>query len=169
MEGLGSLDEDLGELPDAERSYRKALELLRKLDDRGEVARTLVSLGAILARGRRPEEARPYLTASQAIACEVGSPGPLVLASCSLALLPGGAAAAATDAFAADEGRLRHDDKMQARFLLWQATSDSARLTEAHRLLEFARDHAPEEYRDTMIEIVPLHRDIVAAWKGRDA
>lgn len=34
---------------------------------------------------------------------------------------------------------------------------------EAHRLLCFVRDHAPEECRVAMIENVPLHRGIVRA------
>ncbi len=58
---------------------------------------------------------------------------------------------------------------MRARFLLFKATSDRDHLAEAHRLLVFARDHAPEEYRETMIENVPLHRDIVAAWEEKQA
>ena len=40
-------------------------------------------------------------------------------------------------------------------------------LDEAHRLLQHLRDHAPEEYRDTMVENVPLHRDIAAAWAAQ--
>jgi hypothetical protein len=37
---------------------------------------------------------------------------------------------------------------------------------------EFVAEHpigaaAPEEYRDSMIENVPLHRDIVAAWEAQ--
>ena len=36
---------------------------------------------------------------------------------------------------------------------------------ESHRPLCHLRDHAPEEYRETMIANVPLHRDIMAAWK----
>jgi hypothetical protein len=55
--------------------------------------------------------------------------------------------------------------KTQARFLLWKATDDTTHLEEAHRLLCHLRDHAPEEYRETMIENVPLHRDIMAAWR----
>jgi hypothetical protein len=56
---------------------------------------------------------------------------------------------------------------MQARFLLWKATNAPTHLEEAKRLLDFARDHAPEEYRETMIANVPLHRDIMAAWEAR--
>jgi len=58
---------------------------------------------------------------------------------------------------------------MEARFLLWRATDDPAHLAEAHRLLRHLRDHAPEEYRETMIENVPLHRDIMAAWEEHGA
>ncbi len=54
---------------------------------------------------------------------------------------------------------------MEARFLLFKATRDATHLEEAHRLLTHLRDHAPEEYRETMITNVPLHRDIAAAWK----
>ncbi|MHC4469855.1 MAG: hypothetical protein ACYS99_02730 [Planctomycetota bacterium] len=35
-----------------------------------------------------------------------------------------------------------------------------------HRFLRYLVDHAPEEHRETMIENVPLHRDIVAAWEA---
>ena len=56
-------------------------------------------------------------------------------------------------------------EKMEARFLLFKATKDAAQLEEAHRLLTYLSDHAPEEYRETMIKNVPLHRDIASAWK----
>ncbi len=141
----------------------------RELGDRAEMASTLVSLGALLARVGRLDEATTHLSEAEEIAREVGAHGPLVLATCQRALLPDGDAAAATDALAAHEGRLGHGDRMQARFLLWRATSDPAQLAEAHRLLEFARDHAPEEYRETILENVPLHRDIVAAWEEHGA
>ncbi len=51
------------------------------------------------------------------------------------------------------------------RFCLWQATKDRAHLEEAHRLLMYAREHVSEEYRDTMLQNVPLHRDIMKAWE----
>ena len=37
----------------------------------------------------------------------------------------------------------------------------------AHRLLSHLRDHAPEEHRETMIENVPLNRDIHRARAAR--
>ena len=44
------------------------------------------------------------------------------------------------------------------------------KLAEAHRRLMFLRNHAGEEYRETILENVPLHRDSVAAWEehGRE-
>ena len=54
---------------------------------------------------------------------------------------------------------------MEARFCLFQATNDATHLVAAHKLLRDLRNHAPEKYRDTMIENVPLHRAIKAAWE----
>jgi hypothetical protein len=54
---------------------------------------------------------------------------------------------------------------MTARFHLWKLTKDKTHLEEAHRLLRDARDHAPADCRDSMIENVPLHRDIMKAWE----
>jgi hypothetical protein len=48
--------------------------------------------------------------------------------------------------------------------LRWKATGDPSHLEEAHRLLEYARQHAPEEYRETMVANHPLHRYFAAAW-----
>ena len=53
---------------------------------------------------------------------------------------------------------------MEAHFLLFKATTDRTHLEAAHRLLCYLRDHAPEEYRETMLKNVPLYRDIKMAW-----
>jgi hypothetical protein len=39
-----------------------------------------------------------------------------------------------------------------------------AHLAEAHRLLRHLHDHAPEDCRDSAMENVPLHREIMRAW-----
>ena len=69
-------------------------------------------------------------------------------------------------ALAEHEARTEFPDRLSARFRLWELTGDRKHLDEAHRLLGFMRDHAPEEDRDSMIENVPLHRDIMAAWNS---
>jgi hypothetical protein len=53
---------------------------------------------------------------------------------------------------------------MNARFRHWKASGGVRYLKEAWGHLQHVRDHAPPEYRDTMIENVPLHREIAAAW-----
>jgi hypothetical protein len=89
----------------------------------------------------------------------------VALALARLALVGSGDVQAALKAFSAHESRLGLAERAEARFLLWKASADPTCLSEAHRLLCYLRDHAPEEYRETMIENVPLHRDIMAAWE----
>ena len=76
--------------------------------------------------------------------------------SAGLALLLGEDPTTALDVFATYEPRLRHAAKMEGRFLLWKATGDRSHLEVAHELLVHLRDHAPPEYRETMIVKVPL-------------
>jgi hypothetical protein len=80
-----------------------------------------------------------------------------------LATLPGGDAAAALAALAAHEGRASVQEAMQARFLLWRATRDTAHRVEAKRLLDFLVEHAPPDCRESMLANVRLHREIAAA------
>ncbi len=87
------------------------------------------------------------------------------MAACRLALLPDGDAAAAKSVFEEFENRLEYTEKLEALHCLWQATEDRTHLEEAHRLLMDAREHAPAEYRDTMLQNVPLNRDIMKAWE----
>jgi len=48
---------------------------------------------------------------------------------------------------------------------LWELTSDKTHLAEAKRLLDFAVENSPEEYGTSVLENVPLHRDIMKAWE----
>jgi hypothetical protein len=61
------------------------------------------------------------------------------------------------------EERVPHYSRMEVRFHLWELTKDKTHLAEAKRLLDFAVEHAPEDCRVSMIENVPLHRDIMKA------
>ena len=71
----------------------------------------------------------------------------------------------ALEALHENEARVGHAEKMEARFRLWELTNDKTHLIEAKRLLDFAVAHSPEEYRRSMLENVPLHRDIMKAWE----
>lgn len=55
--------------------------------------------------------------------------------------------------------------EMEAHFGAWRAFGERSHLEKAHRMLQHLRQHAPEEDRDSMVEQVPLHREITAAAK----
>ena len=78
---------------------------------------------------------------------------------------------ATDDALAAlreHEPVLGRSERLETRFVLWQATGDAVHLEEARRLLQAAQDLAPEEHRESMIENVPLNRDILRAWEEHE-
>ena len=91
--------------------------------------------------------------------------GSILAATVERARLPAGDVDAALAALAEHEERVPHAGRMNARFRLWELTQDQTHLAEAHRLLDHMRANAPEEDRDSIIENVPLHRDIVKAWE----
>jgi tetratricopeptide (TPR) repeat protein len=162
---LGDIARQKGEREEAIRLFQDALALWREMSYASGVAESLAALGGLLIDAGRAEEARPRLEEALALGRRLEAPGTIALASCRLALLPCGDVPAALKAFSEHEPKLEHQTRMDTRFLLWRATKDRVHLEEAHRLLCHLRDHAPEEYRETMIEHVPLHRDIMAAWE----
>ncbi len=162
LEGLGHVLEAAGETKEAGRRYEEALKLRREINFAKGVAETLVALGRFWAALGEQDAARTLLDEAIAIARELKTPEVEVLASC---LKADGDADAALAAFSEHEARIGHGTKREARFCLWKATADRAHLQAAHRLLMYAREHASEEYRDSMIENVPFHRDIMKAWE----
>ena len=133
--------------------------------DKSNVSSTLVALGRLAGARGETESAATHLDEALRLARETGEPGAILAATVEQARLPGGDAAAALAALGEHGERVGPAEKMDARFRLWELTKDAAHLAEAHRLLCFMRDHAPEEDRDSMIENVPLHRDIMTAWE----
>ena len=138
--------------------------LRRELSETGPVAESLTGLGRLEGARGETERAATHLDEALALARATASPEATLCATVERARLPGGDIDAAVAALEEDEESVRHDAKMNARFRLWELTHDRTHLEEAHRLLTSMRDHAPEEDRVTMIENVPLHRDIMKAW-----
>ena len=155
LAALAAAEEDVAK---ASRIHEEALALRRELGEKVNVAETLVDLGRLEASPDRLAEAL-------ALARETKSPGTILAATVECARLPGGDIEAALAALAEHEERVEHGVRMNARYCLWELTQDQAHLAEAHRLLAFMRDHAPEQDRDSMIENVPLHRNIMKAWE----
>ncbi|MHC4549417.1 MAG: serine/threonine-protein kinase [Planctomycetota bacterium] len=166
LHGLGIVEEAVGDPDEATRLYQEARDLRREVGDRHGLANTLVALGRHLTARGREESAAKHLDEALALGRELKAPATIILAAAQRALSSGGDARVALEAFAEHEARIGHGSKMVARFLLWQATRDPAHLAEAHRLLVYLREHAPVKFRETMIEKVPVHRDIMAAWRA---
>jgi len=120
------------------------------------------------ARGET-ERAAARLEEALAHAREVSNPELTLAATVEWARLTGGHTDEALEALAALEERVAHSERMDARFRLWELTRDREHLEEAHRLLAHVRAHAPEQDHDSMIENVPLYRDITKAWETQGA
>ena len=65
--------------------------------------------------------------------------------------------------------RLSFRDKLEAAFVLFEATDDAAHLEQAHTLLEAFRSKLPVEEHEPLVKAVPLHAAIEWAWLQRTA
>ncbi|MHC5052198.1 MAG: ATP-binding protein, partial [Planctomycetota bacterium] len=165
LASLASLADAEGGAEEALRLHGEALALRRELGEKGNIAQCLVAIGGIELKRDDQESAVAHLDEALALAREVKEPGTILMATVYRARLPGGDKDAALAALAEHQELAEHGAKMDARFRLWELTEDKAHLEEAHRLLCYALDHSPEEHRTSMIENVPLHRDIMQAWE----
>jgi tetratricopeptide (TPR) repeat protein len=164
MAQLARVAELEGDTTEAERLLEEAAAVYDSSGVRsGHTADAILFRGDLVLRAGQSDEARHRFEEALEIAEAASSASEAVRARCWLALLPGGDSRAALGAFMAERERLAHTAAMESRFLLWKATDDPTHLAEAHRLLVHLRDHAPEEARTSVIENVPLHRDIWAA------
>ncbi len=120
-------------------------------------------LGRLLLRAGRTEEARASFLAALEAGRRHGYPGAQVLAACRLAALSGEGAAAARSTFETLAPSLRFDERLEARLLLFQLDGDRAQVEEAWRELSGVRAGAPEEFRESLLARVPVHRSIVQA------
>jgi len=162
---LGSMAEQSGDLDEARGFHEQALELRRDISYTRGVAWTLVALGRMDASRGSQEAAAARIDEALALAEELKDSELILSAMIERGRMSDGDVPSALAALEEHEGGTTHQGKMAARFRLWELTSDMAHLEEAHRLLCFVREHAPEDCRDSMIENVPLHRDILKAWE----
>jgi Tfp pilus assembly protein PilF len=162
---LASLSDTEGDAEAALRLCGDALALRRQMRQKARVAETLVSLGRTRLAQGDGDKALADLEEALPLARAVQQPVTILLATVYRARLSGGDVEAALAALEEHGQRVPHDNKVEARFRVWELTKDKTHLTEAKRLLDFAVEHTLEEYRTSMIENVPLHRDIMRAWE----
>jgi len=160
---LGHLAMHAGNTARASAHFEEALAVRREIDYPAGIAETLAVSGLLAAGSGRLAEAESCLEEALGHARRLVLPTVIVLAEAALAKLPGAESDAALPAFTEHEAKLNYETRMEVMFMLWEAGRDPAHLEEGHRLLCHLRDHAPKKYRETMIENVPLHRDIMAA------
>ncbi|MHC4469493.1 MAG: ATP-binding protein, partial [Planctomycetota bacterium] len=167
VHGLGNVALLESDLDGAEARFNEALSLWSDMDFGGGVALAKLSLGRVCREAGRTDEALSHVEDALAKAREMGSGPSICQASALLCQLDPDAAASALESFEEHKDSLGQSERMEISFLLHVATKDPEHLEEAHRLLVFRRDRAPEEHRETMIANVPLHREILEAWEDR--
>jgi tetratricopeptide (TPR) repeat protein len=146
--------------------YEDALAVFRGIDFPRGIAETLVALGRLHKASGRVGASTECLTEARSLGVQLGVPGTIVLAQCHLALLPDSDPTEALSTFEELEDRLDCDTKVRSRILLWKATHKPSHVQEAKRLLDHLVEHAPEEYRESMLRNVQVNREIGSAWKA---
>ena len=164
LEGLAEVAEAVGDLDEAERLCSDAVAVGRETGQRVRLASSLTRLGRLLLGRGSGAEATPLLAEARAISRELELFQLEAMVLALQARLPGADAEEALEAYEARKEQLSACDCLSVRLQLWRATSEPALLVEAKRLLDYLVEHAPEEYQVSMLENVPLHRDIVKAW-----
>ncbi|MHC4818777.1 MAG: hypothetical protein ACYTF8_12055 [Planctomycetota bacterium] len=139
--------------------------MLRSAGLTAGLGKSLLLRGELAARQGAAAAACEYLTEALSVSCEHDLPSVRVLAAARLALLSAGKVSDAEDTLSELLPRLDVSSEMTAHHLLWMADLDPARLVKAKRLLDYLVEHAPEDCRASMIDNVPLHRDIMRAWE----
>ncbi len=165
LHSLGTICEARGDRPRARRYLEEALKVRRAMDDRYAEASDRLVLGLLLADAGYRDEALQHLEDALDDAREQDLAAVRMVATVKRALIRGDAPDEALAEFAASEGNSALGSRLHALWLLWLLTEDAAHLEAAHRLVEFVREHAPEESRISLVENVTLHRDVEAAWQ----
>jgi tetratricopeptide (TPR) repeat protein len=163
---LAEQDEDCGRTADAEAKHREAIVLRDEIGEKASAAKGRASLGAILARAGRADEARTLLAAACATARELELPETEATCLAYIATLPGGDAAVAEEALVRHDGRLPAEVRMDVRMALYHSTGRRSHIEEAKRVLDEALSRVPGEFRASMLANVRLNRDIAAAAKA---
>jgi tetratricopeptide (TPR) repeat protein len=160
----GQMSQDAGDFDEATRLHLEALELYRQVRDFRGQARCHIYGGRVRRMTGDTDEAARAFAEAAAIADQIEAPEFDAYAAAQAAPLPGGSVDDARRAMRDYGSRLEFPDEMDAYFALWEAGRNPEDLAKAHEMLTHLRDRTPEEYRESMIENVPLHKAIMEAY-----
>jgi len=163
LNGLGAIDEAEGSLVEAESHYSEALTLRRSIGSRCGVAESLLCRGRLNGMEGRSGAAMEDLVEALGLGREMDWPHTVVLAAVYLAYLGRGDAEYARSRLERHRGRLCHQARMEAHYVLHRTRKDEAHLAAARELLNDLLDLAPPGLRGSMSRGVPLHRGILDA------
>ncbi|MHC4339339.1 MAG: serine/threonine-protein kinase [Planctomycetota bacterium] len=161
---LANVFADMGSAEESRAETERSMALSKEIEYRGGVISALLSLGARCEEDGQCEQACAHFREARAAAEQIDSAEDAVVASAHLALLGDEEVSRVVEAYRENEARLGPRQKLEIGYLLWKVTGDRAHLEEAHSLVSAMRNQAPEEYRQQMLEIVPLNREVTKAW-----
>jgi tetratricopeptide (TPR) repeat protein len=164
VQNLAELSARQGDLEVALCGAEDAVSRQRGLAHRHGLVGSLLFLADVQARLGDARAARAGLEELLDLAKDDEDRDEVVLAHAHLAALDPSRAERALETLQEHERYLRHETRMAAHLLLWRATSRPGLLEAAHRYLESTCANAPEEDWTSMLENVPLYRDIVHDW-----
>ncbi len=162
LQDFARLARQVGDLEEAQRWAEVALACRRRWPDREAECETLVVLGSILADRGDLQAAAGRLDEALAIGRELGSDE--IINPCQIvgARRLGWSADAALEGWQALEGSATPVEEIETLSVLWEISGDEAYLQAAREELARLRERAPPEYRDSMIENVPVYRRVHA-------
>ena len=161
---LGVLEHEAGRFQEARALAERAHPVALDLGDPDRLYRVHLLLGEGAREQNRVREARQHFEEALVLLQGVPDPGALLQVAIAQMRLPGGAAEEVRTAFLESGSRLEPDHRMEIRFRLFQVQGDAEDLAGAKRDLDHLIEHAPEEYRESMLKNDRLHREIMEAW-----
>ena len=162
LHARGLLEAARGEEEEARASLREALEVRERLGDARGRADTRLALAAVADAAEARDEALGHLVAAEGLLAEEEDPSAHVLVHARRAALAAEDPARAVAAFEAADASLRHEVRLEGRYLLWRATGEATHLAAARALLDEERARLPPALATSMADAVLLHRAIVA-------
>jgi len=163
--GLGEVAEYSGETGRARELYERARGIHEE-SARSSLPGSLAALARLDVLSGDRDAAERLIAEILEVSREMEAADTLVIASALAAVLDPEKGAEAEALLRQHEEELGHGTRLEARAHLWRATNDRAHLEEAGRLLEALVEGAPEEYRTSLVESVPLHRELRQAAAG---